>query len=90
MMKNSYLEVTFRSGRPIAAYYYLPRREGQRRFRTVRVEPGMVIDFGRGGKPIGIEITVPSAVTLTAINRVLRDLSQATLKRADLAPLLSA
>ena len=90
MMKNSYLEVTFRSGRPIGAYYYLPRREEQRSFRTVRVEPGMVIDFGRDGSPIGIEITTPSTVTLVAINRVLRDLSQATLKRADLAPLLSA
>ena len=90
MMKNSYLEVTFRIGRPVAAYYYLSRREGQRSYRSVRVEPGMVIDFGRNGRPIGIEITAPSAVTLAAVNRVLRDLGLATLKRADLAPLLSA
>lgn len=26
MMKNTYLEVTFRHGRPIAAYYYLGGR----------------------------------------------------------------
>ncbi len=89
-MKNGYLEVTFRNGRPIAAYYYLPRREGQKSYRTMRVEPGMVVDFSRSGKPIGIEITTPSAVTLAAFNRVLRELGLATLKRADLAPLLAA
>jgi len=89
-MKNSYLEVTFRNGRPVAAYYYLPRRAGQKSYRTLRVEPGMVIDFSRTGKPIGIEITAPSAVTLPVFNRVLRDLGLGTLKRADLAPLLAA
>ena len=29
-MKEPYLEVTFRHGRPIAAYYYLPRQANQR------------------------------------------------------------
>ena len=90
MMASAYLEVTFRNGRPMAAYYYLPRRYGQRSYRTKRVEPGMVIDFSRSGKPIGIEITAPNAVTLTAFNRVRRELGMATLKRADLAPLLAA
>ena len=89
-MKNAYLEVTFRNGRPIAAYYYLPRREGQKSYRTRRVEPGMVVDFSRTGKPIGIEVTAPGAVTLTAFNRLLRELGLASLKRADLAPLLAA
>lgn len=89
-MKNSYLEVTFRNGRPVAAYYYLPRRAGQKSYRTVRVEPGMVIDFSRTGKAIGIEITAPSAVTLPVFNRILRDLGFSALKRADLAPLLAA
>ncbi|MBU1228313.1 MAG: DUF2283 domain-containing protein, partial [Actinobacteria bacterium] len=68
----------------MAAYYYLPRRAGQKSYRTLRVEPGMVIDFSRTGKPIGIEITAPSAVTLPVFNRVLRDLGLGTLKRADL------
>jgi tRNA threonylcarbamoyladenosine modification (KEOPS) complex Pcc1 subunit len=49
-----------------------------------------VVDFNRRGKPIGIEITAPSVVTLRALNRVLRDLGLPTLKRADLAPLLAA
>lgn len=89
-MNDSYLEVTFRHGRPIAAYYYLPRRSKDRSHRTRRVEPGLVIDFTRNGKPIGIEIIAPDKLTLAAFNRVLRELSFPVLKRADLAPLMAA
>ena len=89
-MKGPYLEVTFRHGRPVAAYYYLPRRPGDRSHRTKRVEPGMVVDFSRGGRPIGIEITAPTRLSLAAINRVLRDLGLPEVKRADLAPLRAA
>ena len=89
-MTEQYLEVTFRRGRPMAAYFYLPRQSGDKSSRTQRVEPGMVIDFTRRGRPIGIELTAPGKVTLTAINRVLRDLGFPGLKRADLAPLRAA
>ncbi len=83
---SSYLEVTFRHGRALAAYLFLPRHEHDRSAKSRRVEPGLVIDFSRDGRPIGIEITAPSRVTLTAINGVLRSLGAATLTRADLAP----
>ena len=33
-MREPYLEVTYRHGRPLAAYLYLPRRPGQKSFRT--------------------------------------------------------
>jgi hypothetical protein len=89
-MNQAYLEVTFRYGRAIVAYFYLPRRPGQRSYRTVRYEPGLIVDFSRSGKPIGIEITAPGAVSVAAMNRVLRDLGLASIKRADLAPLLAA
>jgi uncharacterized protein YuzE len=89
-MSESYLEVTFRHGRPMAAYYYLPRRPSDKSCRTKRVEPGLVIDFARDGKPIGIEIVAPSQLTLLAFNRVLRDLGFPPLKRADLAPVVAA
>jgi uncharacterized protein YuzE len=89
-MNNSYLEVTFRHGRPMAAYYYLPRRPKDKSYRTRRVEPGLVIDFARDGKPIGIEILAPDKLTLAVFNRVLRDLGFRPLKRADLAPLAAA
>jgi hypothetical protein len=89
-MNESYLEVTFRHGRALAAYYYLPRRPTDKSHRTQRVEPGLVIDFRRDGRPIGIEILAPSELTVGVFNRVLRDLGLPTLKRADLAPLRAA
>jgi uncharacterized protein YuzE len=89
-MKEPYLEVTFRHGRPIAAYYYLPREANQKSARTRRVEPGLIIDFTAEGQAIGIEITTPAKVSLTALNAVLKDLGHAPASQADLAPVLAA
>lgn len=89
-MKSAYLEVTFRRGRPLAAYLYLPRRPTDKSYRTERVERGLVIDYNRGGKPIGIEITVPAKLSAATLNRVLRRLGVPTVTRADLAPLRAA
>jgi len=89
-MNQPYLEVTFRNGRAIAAYFYLPRRIGQRSYKTVRYEPGLIVDLSRRGRPIGIEITAPEAVSVAAMNRVLRALGLTTIKRSDLAPLHAA
>ncbi len=89
-MKDAYLEVTFRHGRPLAAYLYLPRRAGDKSHRTAKAEPGLVIDFNRSGRPIGIEITAPGKVSAAALNRILRGLGLPRVTRADLAPLRAA
>jgi hypothetical protein len=89
-MKNSYLEVTFRHGCPLAAYLYLPRRSGDKSHRTAKAEPGLVIDFNRSGTPIGIEITAPTKLSVAALNRVLRRFGFPSVTRADLAPLRAA
>ena len=89
-MKEPYLEVTFRHGRPIAAYYYLPRNGNPKSTRTRRVGPGLIIDFTAEGQAIGIEITTPAKVSLTALNAILRELGQAQASEADLAPVLAA
>jgi len=89
-MNEAYLEVTFRHGRAIAGYYYLPRRPTDKSYRTERIEPGLVIDFTRDGKPIGIEILAPHKVTLPVLNRVLRELGFPPVKRGDLVPLKAA
>ena len=89
-MKDTYLEVTFRHGKPLAAYYYLPREAGQKATRTRRSEPGLIIDLTAEGKAIGIEITAPSRVSLDALNAVLRELGQAPASEADLAPMIAA
>ena len=89
-MKEPYLEVTFRHGRPIAGYYYLPREAGQKSARTRRVEAGLIIDFTAEGQAIGLEITAPAKVSLAALNAILKELGQAPASEADLAPVLAA
>ena len=89
-MRERYLEVTFRHGRPIAAYYYLPRETNQKSARTRRIEPGLIIDFTADGRAIGTEITAPAKVSLAALNRVLTELGGSPAKQADLAPVLAA
>jgi uncharacterized protein YuzE len=89
-MKDAYLEVTFRRGRPVAGYYYLPRRQGEKSVRALLIDPGLVVDFNRAGKPIGIEITAPDKITLPLFNSALKQLGLPVLKRADLAPLKAA
>ena len=56
----------------------------------LRRRGGMLIDFTRGGKPIGIEITAPSKVTVAAVNRVLKEVGSPLIKQADRAPLRAA
>jgi uncharacterized protein YuzE len=89
-MKEPYLEVTYRHGRVLAAYLYLPREVGERSVRTTRADPGMVIDYDRHGRPIGIELTAPEKVTVAQVNRILTELGLAPLQDADLEPLRAA
>ncbi len=89
-MKESYLEITFRRGHPIAAYLYLPRQAKEKSYRTSRADPGLIVDYSRSGKPIGIEITAPTKVTAAALNDVLCDIGMPTLKSSDLGPLPAA
>lgn len=89
-MKSSYLEVTFRKGRPIAAYLYFPGDPGRASVRTRRFSPGLVVDLAGNGKPIGIEITAPSRITVAALNRALTAIGAEKLTSSDLAPLSAA
>lgn len=89
-MKAPYLEVTFRRGRPQAAYLYLPRTPGEKSHHTKRVEPGLIIDFSATGQPLGVEITAPTELTAADLNRVLGDLDVPPIDPPDLAPLRAA
>lgn len=89
-MRESYLEVTYRHGLPLAAYFYLPRPTQAKSVRTKRVDPGLIIDYAASGEPLGIEITAPAQLTVVTLNRLLRELGCAPVRRADLAPLRAA
>lgn len=89
-MKEAYLEVTYRHGRALAAYYHLPRPSRWKSVRTRRIDPGLIVDLAANGQPLGIEITAPARLTVAALNRILHDMGCAPASRADLAPLRAA
>lgn len=89
-MKQRYLEVTFRNGKAIAAYLYLPREAGDVSTRTEKRDGGLLIDFAADGRAIGIEITSPGTLSINALNRALADVNQGPASRDELAPLLAA
>lgn len=89
-MKDRYLEVTFRKGKTVAAYLYLPRRSGAKSVRTRSMAPGVRADFDRAGKAIGLEITAPSQVTVEQVNDVLSRLGAEPIAPEEWAPLRAA
>ena len=89
-MKTPYLEVTFRKGQPLAAYFYLSRCPGDVSHRTERAEDGLLIDFADDDRPIGIEITAPRTTSVAAINRILKRLGQSLIEPQDIEPLHAA
>ena len=89
-MKHSYLEVTYRKGRALAAYYYLPRKDSDKSARTERAAAGFLVDFAEDGRPIGIEITVLSHFELARLNELLQRLGQKPVGAEDIAPLVAA
>ena len=89
MTRDTYLEITYRRGKPLAGYLYLAKSGDAKVARSRKAAPGLVVDYAPDDRPIGIEITTPSAVSLQAINAVLADLHQQALEREELAPLLA-
>lgn len=86
-MHGVYLEVTFRAGKPLAAYLYLPRNEGDTSARVEKHGAGLLVDLTADGRPIGIEIAIPPLVTPDAVNQVLTSYGLAAVDSAELAPL---
>ena len=89
-MRDAYLEVTYRHGKPFAAYYHLARASDHAVHHTRARDHGLVIDYAVDDQPIGIEITSPTEVTLAAFNTVLRELGQQPIAQRDFAPLDAA
>ena len=86
-MTGKYLEITYRHGKPLAAYLYLDRRPGDTAARTEKVGDGLLMDVSEDGRAIGIEITSPRKASLGALNRVLESARVGPISSEDLAPL---
>ena len=89
-MNQPYLEITYRRGKPLAAYLYLARQEGDRAERSEPVGDLFVIDRASDGRPIGVEIITPAEVSAGMLNSLLSQLDQPPLPPADLEPLQAA
>jgi uncharacterized protein YuzE len=86
-MKQRYLEVSFRKGKPFAAYLYLPRARDARVARTVNEGHGVHVDLDGNGTPMGIEISAPGVVTFAELNAILVKHGLTALEDKEWAPL---
>jgi uncharacterized protein YuzE len=89
-MKERYLEVTFRNGKPLAAYIYLSHNDGEHAEHTKKVKDGIIVDFNSENKIIGIEITAPLKVSKDEINVVLNTYQVSPLTEQEWEPLIEA
>jgi len=89
-MEERFLEITYRQGKPFAAYYHLPRGSSEKSHRSERVHPGLVVDFNEAGHPIGIELIAPAQTADADVNGVLGRLGLAPATTEELAPLHAA
>ena len=83
------LDVTFRQGRPLAAYL---RLDGTRAAvaETRELSPNLVGDFDAKGALVGLEILAFDAATVGRINQLLSDHGRPALDERELAPLRAA
>jgi uncharacterized protein YuzE len=89
-MKRTFLKVTYRHGRPIAAYLHLPRQPGDMADRTERVDDVLLVDRAADGRPIGVEIVDPVRFDPDRLIALLASLGQVAIDREDLRPLFAA
>ena len=54
-MSSITIQVTYRRGKPLAAYIYLSGRKGRKSVRTEEFRPDLLID-AEDGSPLGIEV----------------------------------
>jgi uncharacterized protein YuzE len=89
-MQDRYLEITFRKGKPFAAYIYLSRMTGSTVSTTKKFTEGIIADFDNENNVIGLEITSPAQTPISAINDVLHQLHVSPISEQELAPLKAA
>jgi hypothetical protein len=90
-MTERSLQVTYRKGRPFAAYLHLSHPTGERSAKNVAMPDGLlVVDYGATGQPVGVEITAPQAVSLARLNQLLSELGESPLPEQDYEPVRAA
>ena len=89
-MKTVSLQITYRKGKPFAAYIYLSHRGGQKSVRTEAITEDLLIDYAQDGTPLGIEIVSPGFVSIEEIQGVFDRLGLSRVEPVELEPLNAA
>jgi hypothetical protein len=90
-MTERSLQVTYRKGRPFAAYLHLSHGTGEKSAKTVATPDGLlVVDYNSAGQAVGVEITAPHAVSLERLNELLSTLGQPPLADHEFKPMRAA
>ncbi|MFZ4579397.1 MAG: DUF2283 domain-containing protein [Myxococcota bacterium] len=89
-MSKVFLEVSYRDGKPFAAYLRLPHPGTTQVATTRELGPGLVADFDAAGQPLGLEIVHPLVTTVAEIQRALAEIHMPPVPEAELAPLRAA
>jgi hypothetical protein len=90
-MTERSLQVTYRKGRPFAAYLHLSHATGEKSAKTMASPDGLlIVDYGSTGRPVGVEITAPQAVPLERLNQLLAELGEPPMAEQDYRPARAA
>lgn len=89
-MKTLSIQITYRKGKPFAAYIYLPHERGNKSVRCGELQPGLIVDFDAEGKALGIEVITPTATSIDEVQQVFEELGLEHPDPTDLQPLLAA
>jgi hypothetical protein len=90
-MTERSLQVTYRKGRPFAAYLHLSHQTGKKSARTAASPDGLlIVDYAASGKALGVEITAPQMVPLDRLNQLLAEPGELPLAEQDYRPARAA
>jgi uncharacterized protein YuzE len=89
-MRTLSLQITYRRGKPSAAYIYLAHAPGTKSARTEQVTPEVLIDYAEDGTPLGIEVVSPGSVSQAEVAAAFSRLGMEPPSAVELAPLLAA
>lgn len=90
MTRSISLQVTYRGGRPLAAYLSLTSNGKRTVDRSEEVGDDLVVDYAADGSPLGLEILSPATVSVEQVWSVFDRLGLDRPTAAELRPLSAA
>jgi uncharacterized protein YuzE len=86
MTRGLSLQITYKSGKPLAAYLSLDSNGKRAVARTEEVSPDLLVDYAADGSPLGLEILSPGTVTIERVWAVFDQLGLDRPPASELSP----